>query len=153
MRPRDKKKLIIVKRLQRSLKGFTEVATRSPSGPKTKLVLNCLLSMHMTDLVAQRFYLSPRGLKVVLFSLQIGFQSVSFRKGWGLFAPIDDLYVTDQWWGGDQSDIVKVPIKPFNLIPNMAIFGGWPFRGWHQGQGQDDLLREHGWDWRWARPI
>ena len=51
-------------------------ATMSPIGRGTKSVANCLLSIHKrlaaTDLVAQRFYWSLRGLQVVLFLSQIG---------------------------------------------------------------------------------
>ena len=48
--------LTIVKWLQRTLKGFNETTTRSPTSHETKSVVSCLLSMHKrqatTDLVA-----------------------------------------------------------------------------------------------------
>ena len=74
-----------LRRLQRSQKGYSEVATKYQNSLETKLVASCLLSMQRrlaaTDLVARRFYWSPRGLQAVLFSSPIGFRL--WRSGLG----------------------------------------------------------------------
>ena len=77
------KNVTIAERSQRSRKGFIEVAKRSPIGRRIKLVASCLLSMHKrltaTNLVAQRFHRSPRGLKEVLCWSQIGIRQCGDR--------------------------------------------------------------------------
>ena len=54
----------------------------------------------VTDLVTQRLYQSPRGLKVVLFSSPTGCRLCSDRfhrgKGGDSLQPRDDLSATDQ---------------------------------------------------------
>ena len=105
-------KLTIIKKSQRSQKGFIEVATRAPIGCRAKSIISSLLSMHKrlaaTDLVAQRFHWSLRGCEVVLFSSQTGFRlygdEFHLEKGGVSLQTSDDLSVTDQRWGGDRSN-------------------------------------------------
>ena len=104
----DQKKLTIA---ERSRKGFIEVARRSPISRWTKLVTSCLSNMHKrltaTNLVAQRFHWSPRGLTLVADLSPTVRQSVSPWKGRGSLQCSSDLSVTDQRWGSDQSVLYR----------------------------------------------
>ena len=81
------------------------VATTSPTGHEILNVFWAYTKDWPRYLATQRFYLSPRSLKVVLFSSQIRPCGDQCRqeKGGDVLHPTDDLFTTDQCWGDDWS--------------------------------------------------